>query len=232
MARSAVLKKTKKARLAHVARTEPLTPERIVDAALRIGDANGLDGITTRRLGEALGCAHTAVYLHFPSWDDLLKAVFDRVVERAPQDVVLDGPWEDRAQAICVAIRRTLLDHPVCHPLAQRFPGRGIGIWAEALASVASDAGYSGQDSHFVQRLLYSVGVGMTSSAMLGGVGAASNADFKDARPEERLLLREHKKIDDELVFLTVVDCTIEGLKRGARPKSGLDFANSATASI
>lgn len=57
----------------------PLSKERILAAAFGLVEAQGLAGLTTRRLGEALGCEAMSVYHHFPNKQHL----FDAMVEHA-----------------------------------------------------------------------------------------------------------------------------------------------------
>jgi len=57
----------------------PLSLERVVDAALEFIDANGLPGLTMRRLGEQLGVEAMALYRYVPSKEDLLDAVVEHV---------------------------------------------------------------------------------------------------------------------------------------------------------
>ena len=52
-----------------------LSHERVVAAALRLVDAHGLQALTFRRLGEALGCEAMSVYHYFPSKRHLLDAL-------------------------------------------------------------------------------------------------------------------------------------------------------------
>jgi AcrR family transcriptional regulator len=198
-------------------RAGPLTPQLIAETALRIAGEKGVQGISTRKLGEALGYAHTAVYLHFPTRNDLLKAVFDLAVSRAPSAISREGDWEDRVRAVCAAIRRTLLDHPVCYELAQRFPGRGIGSWADDMLSIARGAGYADADSVAIGRLLSEVSVGLASNSAHKYALATSRAPDDQVRPEERELVAKSAQIDDEAVFDTVVDCIIDGLRRGVK---------------
>ena len=46
---------------------EPLTREKIIEKALELLDAEGVEGFSMRRLGEALGVEAMALYHHFPS---------------------------------------------------------------------------------------------------------------------------------------------------------------------
>jgi AcrR family transcriptional regulator len=61
-----------------------LNRERIVAAALGIVATDGLAGLSTRKLGQALGCEAMSVYHHFPSKRHLLDALVDTAVESVP----------------------------------------------------------------------------------------------------------------------------------------------------
>jgi AcrR family transcriptional regulator len=195
----------------------PLTAEIIAEAALRIADEKGVEGISTRRLGEELGCSHTAVYLHFPGREELLKAVFDLALSKAPHAVAGQGGWEDRVRAVCGAIRRTLMDHPVCYELARRFPGRGVGLWAQELDQIAAEAGYSGEEAVGLARLLSQVAVDLTANSAERMTWARQQGSEKGARPEEQALVLKYTQVSDEAVFDTVIDCLIDGLRRGMK---------------
>src|SRR6478609_8580076 len=91
---------TKKAgkRSAHAAGSAlriPLSRERIVDAAMDLVERHGLPGLTTRRLGAALGCEAMSIYHHFPSKQHLL----DALVEHALSSVDVPGPARDATEA-------------------------------------------------------------------------------------------------------------------------------------
>ena len=53
----------------------PLSRERIVDAALELVEAETLQGFSTRKLGDKLGCEAMSIYHHFPSKQHLLDAL-------------------------------------------------------------------------------------------------------------------------------------------------------------
>ncbi|HMC17262.1 MAG TPA: TetR family transcriptional regulator [Albitalea sp.] len=58
----------------------PLTPERIVDAALALVHQDGLAGLSTRRLGQRLGCEAMSIYHHYPNKQHLLDALVDHAI--------------------------------------------------------------------------------------------------------------------------------------------------------
>lgn len=98
----------------------PLSRDRVVEAALRIVDADGLDALSMRRLGGELGVDPMMVYRHVSDKDALL----DLVLERVRSEMVLpDPPPDDLAElfeTIFLAYRRVLVDHPNVIPLATR----------------------------------------------------------------------------------------------------------------
>lgn len=58
----------------------PLTRAGIVTAAIRILDADGLDGVTMRKLAQALDTAPGSLYVYFANRDELLAVVYDQVL--------------------------------------------------------------------------------------------------------------------------------------------------------
>ena len=63
-------------------RTEPRTPlnrDRVLHAALALADAGGIDSLSMRKLGEAVGVEAMSLYNHVPSKADLLDGLIDLV---------------------------------------------------------------------------------------------------------------------------------------------------------
>lgn len=60
--------------------TAPLSRERIVAAALDQVAAEGLAGLSTRKIGERLRCEAMSIYHHFPSKQHLLDAMVDHAI--------------------------------------------------------------------------------------------------------------------------------------------------------
>ena len=58
--------------------------ERVVDVAIALLDADGLDALTMRKLATRLGVQAGALYWHFASKQALLDAMADRFLEVAP----------------------------------------------------------------------------------------------------------------------------------------------------
>jgi AcrR family transcriptional regulator len=92
-------------------RREPLTRERIVEAALAVIEEDGLAAFSTRKLGQRLRCEAMSIYHHFPSKQHLL----DALVEHAIGSVEVPEPGPD-AEA---RLRRTLDSY---RAMARRWP--------------------------------------------------------------------------------------------------------------
>lgn len=104
----------------------PLSRDRIVAAALEFIGANGLPGLTMRRLGQQLGVEAMALYRYVPSKEDLLDAIVEDLVARVRDDeIVLDAPrdgWQDFLQRLAHGVRRVALAHPKAFPLVASRP--------------------------------------------------------------------------------------------------------------
>lgn len=90
---------------------EPLSRERILEAALAIMDAEGLEAVTMRRIGRELGVEAMSLYNHVHDKDDILAGITDLVMgefDLAPSR----GDWREDAKEAARAWRRMLARHP------------------------------------------------------------------------------------------------------------------------
>jgi AcrR family transcriptional regulator len=68
-------------------RRRPLSRERILAAALELVDEQGIDALSMRKLGQALGYEAMSLYNHVANKDDLLDGILDLVLaEMEPPD--------------------------------------------------------------------------------------------------------------------------------------------------
>ena len=100
----------------------PLTRERVLDAAIAIADERGLEALSMRKLGEALGVEAMSLYNHVANKGELVTAMVDRVVGEF--DLPDDEPrWDEAIRRCAIAAHDSLLQHP----------------WAATLALIPSD---------------------------------------------------------------------------------------------
>src|SRR5215510_841202 len=79
---------------------EKLTRATVAERALQIGDAEGLEAVTIRRLAQELGVTPMALYWHFKNKDELLLGITDHALSdvkatRDPKD-----PWQRQLRAM------------------------------------------------------------------------------------------------------------------------------------
>ncbi|HET7528360.1 MAG TPA: TetR/AcrR family transcriptional regulator [Burkholderiaceae bacterium] len=95
---------------------QPLSRERILQAALEQVQQDGLAQLSTRRLGQRLGCEAMSIYHHFPSKAHLLDAMVDHAIA----SVELPGEDVDPAQrlhSLCYSYRAMAHRYPALFPL-------------------------------------------------------------------------------------------------------------------
>ncbi|MGQ5638907.1 MULTISPECIES: TetR/AcrR family transcriptional regulator [unclassified Streptomyces] len=88
-----------------------LTHARIVAAALRIADADGLDAVSMRRLATELGVSAMTCYRHVSGKEDIIELMLDKI--RA--EMLLEepgGPWREVLRASALRFRQVVLRHP------------------------------------------------------------------------------------------------------------------------
>jgi AcrR family transcriptional regulator len=90
---------------------EPLNRERVLQAALTLADANGIDALSMRKLGEAVGVEAMSLYNHVPSKADVLDGLIDLVFSEIELPSGTHG-WRTAMRLRAIAIRAALTRHP------------------------------------------------------------------------------------------------------------------------
>ena len=97
---------------------EPLDRERILAAAMRIIDAEGLDALSMRRLGTELGVNPMAAYYHVPNKAALYDLVLDAVMAGVDTSTIdFAAPLAEQMKQAARAYRAAILDHPRAIPV-------------------------------------------------------------------------------------------------------------------
>jgi AcrR family transcriptional regulator len=100
--------------------TRALTREAVVDRAVAIADAEGLDAVSIRRLAQEFGVTPMALYWHVQNKDELLAAMGDRIFADIALPADPGAPWDQRLRELMVGLVAGLRRHPALLPLA--FP--------------------------------------------------------------------------------------------------------------
>jgi AcrR family transcriptional regulator len=159
--------------VARTAKRKPasgLSHHKIVAAALRLIDRDGLDEFSTRKLGRALRCEAMTIYWYYPSKDALLDAVVEKLV--VPIGLAAGeepADWVDALRRVAHAYRRIAHEHPQAFPLlaARRFASEGTYAFLEQLFAFARRHGIPDRTAARFYRVVssYCNGFGMNELA-------------------------------------------------------------------
>ena len=88
----------------------PLSRERVLKTALALADAGGIESLTMRKLGEAVGVEAMSLYNHVPSKGDLLDGLIDLVFSEIELPSGADG-WKTAMRQRAISARAVLSRH-------------------------------------------------------------------------------------------------------------------------
>lgn len=156
-------------------RTGPVTAEVVVDAALAVIDAEGLDALTMRRLAHDLGVEPVTIYRQLPNKDAILAGVAEKLWrEMAPPDAGdqgeaprapagADAPdWRAQVRGMWLALNELMQRHPNAIPLIARggsySPSAGEGT--AGMLRIFKDAGLTPEEAAELLHILSACVVG------------------------------------------------------------------------
>ncbi|MFI5895841.1 TetR/AcrR family transcriptional regulator [Actinoplanes sp. NPDC051513] len=87
------------------------TRDQVVEAAIRVADAEGLAAVTIRRIATEIGAGAMSLYTYVPDKDRLLDLMVDRAGASMPA-VPISGDWRADLLALAGAQRSLMLAHP------------------------------------------------------------------------------------------------------------------------
>ena len=103
---------------------EPLTRQRVLEAALRLLDQESLEGFSMRKLGALLGVEAMSLYNHVESKRALFDGVIELLIVQAPYPEQPDATPREELWAFAHAFRDVLRAHPRVLPLIATSPLR------------------------------------------------------------------------------------------------------------
>jgi AcrR family transcriptional regulator len=128
-------------------RRQPLTRDAIVEAAVKVLDAEGVDALTVRRIGQELGTGSATLYWYIGSKDELGELVYDRVMGEVELPELDAGHWQEQLKELCRRVYRVLVKHnDVARLSLGRIPaGPNMLRVMERTTAVLREAGIDGQ---------------------------------------------------------------------------------------
>jgi AcrR family transcriptional regulator len=127
----------------------PLSENAIVDAALAITQAEGLEAVTMRRVAAELDTGAASLYVYVRNRDELLRAMLGRAAETVPLVTPEPERWREQVHDLLRGWREALEAHP---GLASALPGELLTTdnalaGAENLLGILLAGGIATQDA-------------------------------------------------------------------------------------
>ncbi|MFC4912443.1 TetR/AcrR family transcriptional regulator [Actinomadura gamaensis] len=146
-----------------------LSREQIVTEAIKLLDAEGVDALSMRKLGQALNAGATSLYRHVANKDQLLELVVDEIYGelRVPS---LDDPaeWRRAIAVLAHEMRDMILRHPWIAPIlglvGSTYLGPNVTGLTEEMLGLMEEAGFSLLEGNRAVKALFAYVIGWTVS--------------------------------------------------------------------
>jgi AcrR family transcriptional regulator len=206
-----------------------LSRERIAAAAMALVDREGLAALSTRRLGEELGCEAMSIYHHFPSKAHLMDALVDLMLAQARVELLDEWDWLERLRRCAHGFRAMALKHPKFFPFfaVHRLNMPSGVAFIDGIIGILRHAGFSDRDAaaYFRELGYYLTGAALDETAGYAkGPSAAepiSNetiaADFRHLAAAARYFQPEHF----QATFETGLEMLLAGIEQAHRARAG-----------
>jgi AcrR family transcriptional regulator len=195
------------------AKRRPLNRRRILEAAVRFVDREGLEALSMRKLGADLGVEAMSLYNHVPNKSALLDGMVEVLLGelRVPPE---NHDWEERIREGWRSFRRLAHEHPNVFPLFLTRPPKTMdGIWLiEEFVKTLRKAGFGPETTLHAFRTLSSYTFGYAMSEIRGFA-----LEPADSRPGVQGLSPE------EFPHISELRPYLQGVDRDAEFEFGLD---------
>jgi AcrR family transcriptional regulator len=208
----------------------PLTRERVIEAALRVMDAEGLEAVSMRRIAREVGVEAMSLYHHVEDKEDILDGICERVMADFDFPAPTDD-WRENCRRGARAWRRLLQQHPNVMVLfaEQRGPIRSVDSMrpTEFALRVLRSSGLSDRDT---AQAFHAFGgyiqgfVMMELGSIAGGADEAhakAHAELAAGLPDEFATLQavgpHFAECDADQQFEFGLDLLISGLEAKVR---------------
>jgi len=209
---------------------EPLSRERVLRAAVRLADREGIDGLTMRTLATELGVVPMALYKHVANKDEMLAGMLDVVVGGIDLPAP-DADWKTAVRDRILSARRALLRHPWAYHVLETSgaPTPAVVTYMDGMIGLFRAGGFSMDLTHHAMHALGSRLLGYTQEMMNDTAEmdpeteAAMYAAMAETHPNIAELIRTvtHDDAtvvgpgcDDQFEFEFALDLLLDGLER------------------
>jgi AcrR family transcriptional regulator len=208
-------------------RTEALSRERIVEAAVELLDTAGESGLTFRVLTERLATGPGAIYHHVANKGELLGAATDAVIAAALA-AEPTGPPQDRIRALALGLFDAVDEHPwvaaqlsetpwqattprILESMGRQVRALGVpeGSWFTATSVLVQYVVGAASQNAANARMLRP---GVDRDEYLGAVSRAWEELDPHDYPFTRAVADQMRRHDDREQFLAGIDLVLAGI--------------------
>jgi AcrR family transcriptional regulator len=204
-----------------------LTRKRVLETAVQLADAGGIESVSMRRLGHELGVEAMSLYTHVRSKDDLLGGMIEVVIGQIPFSGSHAG-WKASMRELVLAARGVMLRHPWAPQVIETRvePGPAGLRYYDSAIGILRAGGLSLDLTHHALHLLGSRLLGFSqdlfddSPDVDAEAAAAMAAQLAGSHPHvaEMALGVSHDGglggCDDDVEFAFALDVILDGLER------------------
>jgi len=200
----------------------------VLRAAIGLVDEGGIESLSMRRLGRALGVEAMALYNHVANKDEILDGIVDLVLSEVDLNPEA-ASWDEAMRASAISAHDVLLRHPwACGlilspttirviPARLRYMESILGRLTEAgLSAALTYHGYHALDSHILGFTLWEVGHTIDAGNQPDFV-ATFLRDLGGDQPYLAEHIRQHldsSRRDGVSEFEFALDLILDGLRR------------------
>ena len=207
----------------------PLSRDRVLEAALALADAEGVAGLTMRRLAAELGVEAMTIYYHVPNKDSILDALVERVIGEI--DLPERGiEWRPALRSLALSAYDVLGRHRWA-TARMLSPGRSPGPmrmrYMDTILAILTDAGfdptladhaYHAVEGHIMGFTLWEAGMNLGTREEIQALGRAFLAQLDvETYPNVAAHIEHHlepRRPGDVGSFAFALDLLLDGLAR------------------
>ena len=160
---------------------QPLTRERIIQAAVDLADEQGIDALSMRKLGSALGVEAMSLYNHVGGKDDILDSMVEYLFNSiGPIDAT--AGWQPTVRGAALAAKRAFASHPWSITLITTRQTLGDSSFAvmDAMVGMLLAEGYSTKIAHHAWHAIASHVMGYAFQEINSVFGSAGDPDQEE----------------------------------------------------
>ena len=220
---------------------EPLTKDRILQAAVALADEGGVDSLSMRKIAQELGVVPMALYKHVANKDEMLDGMVDVIVGELDPPLA-DADWKIAMRERILSARRALLRHAWASRVieSRSEPTPMVISYIDSMMGIFRSGGFSIDLMHHAMHVMGSRILGFSqelfddTSSMPEEEAVAMWTQLADHYPNIAALVGEisggeisHDEgsivgggCDDQFEFEFALDLMLDGLERLRRDRS------------